>query len=322
MQISKKESNMLYCLKAFAILSVVSAHMPFGGDTIAEFVRISFSQIGVIIFFISSGFFYSRKRNDEKCFWKKKTKYLFIPWVLWSSIVYLISAFISRSFNGFPLSYIKAILGIGNVYWYLSVLVILFILFKYIYFYTHNWPLYLCIVISIVSIYLSAFGVIKYVYLSHYYNVLNWIGFFALGILIRRKNWISKLAQIPFFSVAIVAWALLVLMVVKRGTMFDGYIDVYSLPIELCGFVSFLFLSKILSKSRLLVDLGKKSFLIYLMHLQIAGAINTRLPYNTLFYILRPFIAVTVCYLLTKIFEFLINKLQLNKYNYILGLNR
>lgn len=321
--LSQQESNTLYVIKSFAILCVVAAHMPFGNAyPVAEIVRISLSQIGVIIFFISSGFFYTRKKNDSKNFWGKKAKSVLIPWVIWSIAVYLFSVLITRSLSEFPLSYLKVFFGIGHVYWYLTILFILFVIFKYIYTYAKDWLLYICMAMSIGSVLLSAFGAIKFSYLNQYLNVFNWVGFFALGILIRRKNWLLKIAKISFFLVAFALLILFIVLSVIRGTLIEAYIDIYSIPIELCGFICCLFFSKLLSSNKVLIDLGKKSFLIYLMHIQIAGAINTRLPYNTVFLILRPFIALAVCYLFTKILEFVMRKLKLSKYNYVFGLGR
>lgn len=319
--LSQQESNILYVIKSFAILCVVTAHMPFGNAyPVAEIVRMSLSQIGVIIFFISSGFFYTRKKNDSRQFYKKKAKTVLIPWVIWSLFVYLILVLITRSLSGFPLSYLKVFFGIGHVYWYLTILFICYVIFRYIY--AKDEFLYICMAITIGSVLLSAFGVIKYSYLNQYLNVFNWVGFFALGILIRRKNLLLKITKIPFFIVAFALLIIFIVLSVIRGSQIEAYIDILSIPIELCGFISCLFFSKLLSSIKVLIDLGKKSFPIYLMHIIVAGAINTRLPYNTVFFILRPFIALAVCYIISKTLEYVMKKLKLSEYNYIFGLGR
>lgn len=76
--LSQQESNILYVIKSFAILCVVTAHMPFGNAyPVAEIVRMSLSQIGVIIFFISSGFFYTQRKMIADSFTKRKRKRCF-----------------------------------------------------------------------------------------------------------------------------------------------------------------------------------------------------------------------------------------------------
>ena len=98
------------------------------------------------------------------------------------------------------------------------------------------------------------------------------------------------------------------------------YANRFCLLVELSGFLFCLNLSYALSGFGLLKDIGKKSFFIYLAHMQIAGVINTRLPYNTIFFILRPVIALAVVYIGAKIAELMLKKLKLSKMNFLIGL--
>ena len=61
-------------------------------------------------------------------------------------------------------------------------------------------------------------------------------------------------------------------------------------------------------------DIGRKSYLIYLIQMQPAGMINTRLPYNVPFFVLRPFIALALIYIAVKLFEFVLEKTSLKKH--------
>ena len=75
-EITSNISNLLYVANAFAILLVVAAHMTFSQTyPVSEIVRTSLGQIGVVVFFIISGYFYSRKHNDNKSYWLKKAKH-------------------------------------------------------------------------------------------------------------------------------------------------------------------------------------------------------------------------------------------------------
>lgn len=317
----EKISKTLYVMKAFAILSVIMAHMTFSETYhIAEIIRVSLGQIGVVIFFISSGYFYSRKPDDSKEFWYKKAKFLLIPWFIFSTIVFILSNFVFSKPHNLLVGFIKNFFGIGTVYWYMTVLVIMLFLFRYI---NKDISLVLCIGVSIISIFLSALGIIDYsVDLNQYVNIFNWIGFFALGVLLRKKKLMDKLICPSAAIISLIGLIAVVVIAVVRGNKIEAYIDITSLFAELFGFVFLLNVSNLFANNKLLTDVGKKSFFIYLMHVQAVGIVNTRLPYNTVFFILRPFIGLAVCYIISVSFKFILNRLNLSKYNFVFGLDR
>lgn len=322
MGITKTQSNSLFVAKAFAILSVICAHMTFTNEyMVADIIRSCLAQIGVCVFFILSGFFYKRQENDCKEFWSKKLNNVLVPWFLISTCTFMLSVVINRSLSGFPLSYVKYFLGFGSLYWYMTISFILFAVFKYI---TKNWQLVLCVIISIISVYLSFFNIIPHnQYFNQYLNPFNWVGFFALGILLRKFNLLDKLTNTKAFVLSFIGLAIsIVAATVFREKEFMSYIDATSLFTEVFGFTAVLNFSNWLANSKLLVDIGKKSFFIYLMHIQFVGFINSRLPYNPVFLVLRPFIALAVCYVVAVLFKCILKLLKLDKYSFIFGLDR
>ena len=321
MELTKRQSDSLFVAKAFAILSVICAHMSFTNEYFfADTVRNCLGQIGVAIFFVISGFFYKRTAGDTKNFWAKKAKTALLPWVVLSSAAFVLSAILSGSLCGFPLSFIKYVLGIGSLYWYMSISFILFATFKFV---TKKWQLMTCVIISIVSVYLTTFEIIPHnEYFNQYINPLNWIGFFALGILLRQENLLEKIISIKVFAFSLVGLVISIVIAVLSGNEIKAYIDVTSILTEFFGFILAINLSYLLANSKLLIDIGKKSFFIYLMHIQVAGLINTRLPYNTIFFILRPFIVLAVCYIIAVVFKRVLKLLKLNKFNFVFGLDR
>lgn len=233
-----------------------------------------------------------------------------------ASAAFLLSAALSGSVDGFPLSYIKWVLGIGSHYWYMTVMLVCFVLFKCLFYSDHSeyikriW-LYLCIVVSVISVLLSACNIIVYnASFNQYTNVLNWIGWFSLGLLVREKKWLDRITSWKLFAVACSLLIVFTALSSSRGIIIEAYVDMYSVPIEVCGGICVLFVAKLLCNSNVLVDIGKKSFFIYLIHIQLAGMINTRLPYNAVFFVVRPYIAVAVCYLLAKASEWVLKKLK------------
>ena len=317
-EISAKQSNTLYCLRAFAILSVILAHMPFGESfPVAECIRNVLGQIGVAVFFILSGFFYKRFKGDTASFWKKKTKGIVIPWILFAVLAFLFSLALNRDFSDIPVSLVKWVFGIGTWYWYLPMLLVMYAVFKFV---KHEAILWVAVAVTAASVLLTAFGLIEHTeYFTQYTNVLDWVGFFALGMLLRKKKRLDKLTgALPFASCAIILGAAVWLSVLLDQN--KAYVNYFSILTEISGFVFLFNVSSLLQKSKLLKDIGKKSYFIYLIQMQPAGIINTRLPYNTLFFILRPFIVLILLYAVAKLIEFILKKLKLSKYAYIFAL--
>ena len=315
-------SSMFYSAKAFAIFLVVAAHMSFTEVYhTAAIIRTSLGQIGVIIFFYISGFFYSRQKGDSKRFWLKKSKNLFIPWIVFAFASFALSAVLYKRIDNIPFNFLKHFFGVGTVYWYMTTLVILLVVFKFLY--NKEWALYVCMVVSLVSIALSAIGIIVYnAYFNQYLNIFNWLGFFALGVYFRKYNLLEKIIGLKYFFISLIGTIISVVVVVFRGVQIEAYVDITSLLVEMFGLVLVLNLSYLLLKSKLLCDIGKKSFFIYLMHIQVVGLINARLPFNVVFFILRPFIGLMVCYIIACGTKLVLSKIKLDKYNFVFGLDR
>lgn len=322
METFEKTSKTLYVIKAFAILFTITAHMSFSQEYfLADTIRTAIGQIGVPTFFIVSGYFYSRKPGDNKSFWLKKFKNLFIPWLIFSIIIFSLSEFVFGTPGNLIVDFLCTLTGISSIFWYLTVMCIIMFLFYYI---KKDSILYACIAISIVSVLASGISIIIFDanYINQFFNIFNWIGFFALGMLLRKKDLLKKLISPLITVISGVLMALFVAIAGIRGEVIHAYVDITSLFIEISGFLFFLNISYLLSDCNLLVDIGKKSFFVYLMHIQTVGIINTRLPYNVLFFILRPVIGLAVCYVVAVVFKFMLNKLKLGKYSFVFGLDR
>ena len=317
--ITEKQSKALYAIRAFAILSVILAHMPFGeAHPTAESVRIALGQVGVAVFFIVSGFFYKREQGDSKSFFLSKLKTIVVPWLLISIGTFAFSAVLSRDISGLPLSLVKWVLGVKTWYWYLPVLLVLYALFGRVY--KNGAILTVCVFISIASVMLSAFGVIKYGEIfDQHFNVLNWVGLFALGCLIKKYSLIDRLSGVLPLLISLAVLTASVILSVKFGQD-KAYIDYFSIPVEISGFVLLYNLSFALSEVKPICDIGKKSFFIYLIQMQPAGIINTRLPYNVPLFIIRPFAVLAALYLLSLLLQLVLKKLKLEKYAFVLAL--
>ncbi len=320
-KISTKLSNVLYVLRAFACLTVVAAHMSFGDSFyLAETIKKSIAQIGVFVFFILSGYFYSRSASDSKKFWCKKAKTFILPWFIFASAVYCLSVLVFSKGGVSVLDGVKYVLGITSIYWYMLVLTVLMVLFK---FFNKDIWLYIFMGISVISLIASnILAPNHYSLVKDYLLYTNWAGVFAFGMLLRRKDMIEKLINPIYAAISLIALTGLVIIDVIREKTLYHYVSETSLFIEFFGFILLLNLAYYLSNSVLLSDIGKKSFFIYLIHVQIVGIINTRLPYNALFFILRPFIGLAVCYVLALLLKWFLKLTKTEKFSFVFGLDR
>ncbi len=296
--VNATESRAFSILRVFAILSVIAAHvnrvveMPAIRGAISAFWN-AFGQVGVICFFLMGGFFYHRERGDTKSFWQKKLTSLIIPWIFCSIITFALNALSARSFS--VLAYVKWVLGSGTWYYYITVFLIFLVIFKWLA--RRDAWLYLCMVLNIASLALCTVKPdwLSLPFLTQYLNVFNWIGFFALGILMRKyrldRAILSRWWSIPIAAVAAIA---------SLAYHMHGFLTYFHLvtPIfELSAFVLLLWASNALAKTRVaspLAFLGGTTYCIYLLHMQIVQTICRLLPQTASIDIINPFIGLTV----------------------------
>lgn len=179
MAITEKQSNSFWAIKAFAIFTVFFAHMPGHSSNAEVFDRIGL--IGVPLFMLCAGFFY--KKDPETglgTFLNKKFKSLIIPWLVWGTITYCIH--ILKGIDVGIVHYLKWILGIGTWLYFVPVLLCCQILSRYL----NNFVL---LVLGLVSMFLSVYHVIPYNELfTPYVNPFNFVGYFAIGSLMRSYD--------------------------------------------------------------------------------------------------------------------------------------
>ena len=92
----QEESKGFYIYKAIAILCVIAAHVSAIIENLGiwTFICSTFwammARIGVVIFFTTSGFFFSRTKGDSLNFWKKKFFNIIIPWLICATATFLL----------------------------------------------------------------------------------------------------------------------------------------------------------------------------------------------------------------------------------------
>lgn len=90
------------------------------------------------------------------------------------------------------------------------------------------------------------------------------------------------------------------LIITDTQASYWGY---YSFVFEVLGFGLALILGRIFYLNRVLEYIGKNTFFIYLTHMQVVGMLNTRLPQNGFFYLIKPLIGLGIMVCVTVLIK-------------------
>lgn len=291
---------------------------PRGGGQFASDIKNILGVIGVPIFFILSGFLF--KRSDKtSCsqFWRKKSQSIMIPWLICGIVTFLFSVLLGAEIS--VINVVKWILGVHTWYYYLPMLFACYLLFSI--FHSTAW-LFVSVGISCISLTITQLRIWKMPFpITDYLNVLNWMGFFAIGIIFRRfyrEGIISRFQVILSAILFLVTGVLYVFLPIEK-TYWNTYLVVFAL----CAFFFIYCISYVLSDIRVLRDIGKKSYFIYLIHMQIAGIICTKFPLplsSDIQTIIKPIIAWVVVYGLVLVLEKILQIIHMEKLSVMLGI--
>lgn len=322
------KNEKIYYIKGLAIISVICAHCNSIPNNIGGFSYVcslilqNIGTFGVICFFVLSGFLFHYEEGHLKRFFEKKLKYLCVPWLLSATCVYLYVYLRKPPIT--VISWINFVLGNGSYCYYMTVLMIFYLIFTVVPFMRTNIAFFVCEAITIVSdIWLYQWGDF-----TPYLNLLNWIGIFALGMQISKnkdffrkmKNrilqgkWIFTILYIMLFSIQIYRG--------KGGWYWNGW------NVIICwGGAMMIFIAAHLIKEKSLIGkflhfMGEYSFGIYIWHMPIAGVVASVMSRSFLvwFVIFRPIIVVGIALCALLCITKLIRIMRLTKIGYIIGI--
>ncbi len=332
---AKDVNNTFYVLRFFAILSVVMAHSAYTlipNDIVVKACN-SFGRCGVIIFFIISGYFFRKEKYENVLqLLKAKLKPIVIPWIIWGLAIYC-TRFTSTDIYFNLKEIIFWLLGFGTYLYYLTIYILLLCIFQILP--NKNGIQVALLLCTLINVYLVAGNVGPYavlkstsapidlIYLLTYLNIFNWIGFFALGLLLKniklfeRKNLLAVKYKI-IINICIIL--LLVYMILNEKD--NTYWTYYSIWIEMSFFVILFQVSRILKDVRYIQEIGKVTMPIYLIHFLIEGFIfNKIFTESIIMGFIRPLISVLVVYWLLQFGLFISKKIRLQRlYTTVFGL--
>lgn len=319
------EINAFYYMKAFAIFSVICAHItPLNENVglLSKFISNFYDCLGCLgvgIFFIISGYLFYNNKYPLKEFLLEKFKKIIIPWFFIGSIVYICVFYFQQKLS--LIEYIKFLFGYGSYLYYLSVLFIFYLLF----FSSKMKKIKILIVLFIMSIVSNIITINYYDKLDHisYINALNWMIYFIIGIVLNKYRKIDIIKERFHISY------ILVLLIVLIHLFFSEKLSYFS-PFGLITIILSFFslLSLLLRKdinNKFLKYIGKISFSIYLIHMPIAGVIVrlSNLFDIPIIIIIRPFVTLLITVFVIWIYKKILDILGAPKILYnLIGLKK
>lgn len=314
----QKESSIFYSLRAYAILSVAYAHSLSLQNVTLSRVGALLGLIGVPVFLICSGYYYKPAQLDKDWF-LGKTVNIVAPWLLWGTFAYALSVYLIGPGGWSFFDYILYLFG--HKTWLYYVPVYLVIIFFYQVVHPSLRVLFLSIVIALISNSMTYYW-LPDVWLTPYQNPLNWIGFYAIGILLKRyMGGVMKNIYFVLFGMFVAGIA----FVIVSGDWKVCYWHPLSFVFELFAFGMLLFIAA-KTDGEITQLVGKNSYILYFLHMQYGIAITNRL-FSILYgrleiveLLFKPIVVIVVSMTLVLIIQYILTHLGLGKYIKYVGI--
>lgn len=299
-------------IKGLFIISVFVAHLTYkqlNNTEIIAKIFISFKEtisiIGVPGFLFISGFLYDSKKYDFRNFFAKKVRRILMPWIIWGSVVFIVSSFFGERIPINITQFFAYLIGYKTLYYYNTVLIFLYIVFFRLKINKNRVMIF--IALNLLSIVANLpIGTV-------YLNPLNWIGFFALGIFYKSyKEKIDLSLSNRNTTIYIMFILALIIRLIAYYKEISGFayfsVDAFMFELTCLLIVIKVINNKAIIRFKSLERLGEKSFFVYLTHLPVAGILNILIP-STIMGFFFKLIIITVVY---KIILDILQKLKID----------
>ena len=316
-------SRTVYVLRAISIICVVAAHCDSFLSN-AEIIRRLLGTIGVPSFLICSGYFFNQK-EPAKQFWMKKLKNIIVPWIIWGIITYAISELFGEKRISIY-QCLKWILGYKTWLYYVPVLLICFFLGRFC---TNRLWIILYLGLFFVSWSLSYLGVLSNGVITLYQNPFNHVGFFILGMLLSKSNWLTLKITKDKKVVVLILFIIISLVYAFCGKGIGYWASIFSIPFELLAFIVLFWFAGFLADWNILVQIGKKSFFIFFVHMQIGIEISKKIIFRWLpsgiialeylSVIIEPVAITLVCYSIWVLMKNIFKLIKMDKYGWVIS---
>lgn len=312
-------SHMFIGAKAIAIVSVISAHIVIKNSVFLNNLYNTIGSVGVILFLIASGYYY--KKYPFNILIKKKAVSICIPWIIMGTFVYIVNSYLL----GTPIAISSLFLWLSGYKTYLYFVIILLACF--LIFYVHNKiTLLTAVILNIVSLTLTSVGImqpiINTLHITNYLNIFNWIGFFAIGILLKSIDSDKLYSFIRSYRYILIGSSIIATIVISITGYEIGYFTMFGWVYELVCALAILSLSTYsIIYNRFAMSISELSFSIYLFHILFPGILSKIYHMNIFLAAISNILVLAVTYSLLIAGVFISSKLRLGKlYRIAIGL--
>lgn len=317
---SKKCSAMFTVSRAFSLVSIVAAHIVFPPNDF-DFLNKLYSAIGLIgvsVFFFISAYYYNTEKFSG--LWellKKKLVSIGLPWLALGTVAYLYNAVLSGNFG--IIKWLAWLLGYKTYLYFLTVLFFCFVIF----YKANKIFCILCIPLSVISITLTSLGVldpiISFLHITNYLNILNWIGVFAVGRLVKSADCEKLYTFIFKYRFLWITVFILSMAVMIAFGLNDGYFSPLGLCFEIFGalFIFSVSTFKIFNR-KLFYSIANNSFSIYLIHLPLIGVLDRVYNLTPVSQAISVFLVILIAHFGLEIARLIVCKTKCKKIFYML----
>ena len=318
----KSLSTMFSTARIYCLISIVAAHLYFPG-TFSTIVLFRLGTIGVVGFLVMAGYFYRpSKFGSFFNLLKKKAITLILPWFVMGMLTWGYNALLNP-YRRSAIELVKWVLGNGTFLYYMPVLVFCFIIF-----YKNNTAtLSVAIVVNVTSVLLTAAGITKplteMLHITNFLNPLNWIGFFAAGMLLQRINEEKLLSFFEKYRfLFITAFAICYVLALMFEEIRLDYFSYLAIPYEVVGVLAVFAVSTfVITDKKFFSYLSSSSFTIYLIHMIFIGVLDGYLAKVAILRLLSPFVIIALAFGFLMLGLYISRKIKLEKiYCLITGL--
>lgn len=273
-------SDTIYIEKAFAMCSVVIAHLSFS----APLTRIMgvVGTLGVPTFLILAGFLTKEEDADFRRLLPKLVKRIIIPWAILSTVTYGIHIVMDNK----PFTYADCIAwNLGYMTWLYYVPVYLICrLAGVAYYKLHKRQIRFLFIFSIfalstISKYLTQYGIWGVTkWMTPYQNPLNYIGYYFIGILIKRK-YLWKVPEIKYVVFSLISSITGFLFLARMFLPTNSFLLApVKLVMQAFVAIEFFYLSVFIAykKTKIgngLIYIGRKTYLLLFLHMQLGVSV-------------------------------------------------
>lgn len=302
---SDREKNLIYILKGLAIVCVVCAHSTAlssdagRGSVIMAQVLDYLGTMGVPVFFLLSGYLFDRNSRGFGLFWKRKLISIVVPWLFCETLLWL---YVVLRKGGISFrAWFLFLLGYNHTTYYLTVLMVLFLVFWFL---KKDCQIYFICAVSVCSIistgWETGMACVNNLTGTYYLNPLNWALFFGIGMILNRHTkWCRTLLSVSGRLYIWIPCSAAYFLICHAMNQEIYYFGRWAVIQHLINMLMLTGLAVTLRNRKLFIPFGKLgiySFPVYLLHQFVSGAIaalTNCFPF-ALLVLIRPIVIVLI----------------------------